>query len=173
MFRENQMECHHTINLFKSFRLKSDLSTLFPWNIWNVVLCICSKCITSYITIHSLFSSQVCMFDLYDKSLHLMESLHIYHPLHPDSRRWHNGGRVQVDHHVPQLLLDVTVIYSWYCGRAVCWNIRMVKEQEFFSFSQFNSLTNTDLLVFWRSQRWDWGRWCRESSPLGPWIGTR
>lgn len=30
MFRENQMECHHAINLFKSFRLKSDLSMQLP-----------------------------------------------------------------------------------------------------------------------------------------------
>lgn len=59
--------------------------------------------------------------------------LHIYRPLHPDGRRRHDGRRAQVDQHVSQLLLDVTVIHSWYCGRAVCWNIRTAKEQDFFN----------------------------------------
>lgn len=103
-----------------------------PQIIWNVVLCVSVQSASLHtspqhdLNTISLFSSQVWKFDLYEESLHLMESLHIYHPLHPDNRRWDDGGRVQVDHHIPQLLLDVTMIHSWYCGWAVCWNIRTV-----------------------------------------------
>lgn len=78
-----------------------------------------------------LFASEVDAFDSFDEGLHFTVHLHIYRPLHPDGRRRHDGRRVQVDQHVSQLLLDVTVIHSWYCGRAVCWNIRIAKEQDF------------------------------------------
>lgn len=53
-----------------------------------------------------------------------------YHPLQSDSRRRQDGWRVQVDHHISQLPLDVTMIHSLHGGSAVYWYQRKGKEVE-------------------------------------------
>lgn len=70
MFRENQMECHHAINLFKSLGLKSDLSTQLPRPPPKIFGMLCFvylfgvHLLIHHLNMASLFSSQVWMFDL-------------------------------------------------------------------------------------------------------------
>lgn len=53
-----------------------------------------------------------------------MEGISTHLPLHPDRRGGEDGGVVEVDDHVSQLLLDLAVVHTLTGGGDVCTQSR-------------------------------------------------